>query len=349
MKPLKSLRTESSFKREPKDVNISSIFESDDDEDGIEDDNVGNALVALNHLAIMSDDLYSAIGDEGELDDTDSEVILNAYELISDIYSKYKDAYDLPSEDEIDDEIDEALAEQVIVEGLTWKNLVKTLTGMGFKSATPGPSTYGNTDDISHLFGIPMRAGKWADSFFVIYFDEDKPYGIVLNGKVTRFDNLGKAIDELKKITESVKETEAVETTSPKLSEKAIAALKTLQEPTQVQEKISDDLPREVKQLHEAFDETKFRKLSQTGLVDKSDVSRLVIAMKTLDAGKTITPAQKDLISNTFLTLIGILTGDTAILSKVSQAAKSSLGEDFEVDVESALAILSNLDLKTDK
>lgn len=245
-----------------------------------EKDPTGAALIALNHLSIIADDLYSAMGDaEDEVTSEDSLTILNCYEMLSDIYQRYDAEYVLSSEDDDDnidvgddDDIDESdnttaaateffsnntlisnityypkeeklkvtkgnyekfpfffkmdkatyddfmdnenkkrwlnqkiknkslmlMKEENLNEGFAWKQTVKTLDSLGFKKTKPGANTYKSNNEISHLFGIPMRANKWADIFFVI-FTEGKEYGIVSeDGIVDRYDNLDVAIKALK-------------------------------------------------------------------------------------------------------------------------------------------------------
>jgi hypothetical protein len=74
--------------------------------------------------------------------------------------------------------------------------------------------------------------------------------------------------------------------------------------------------------LSEAIDEDKFRKLAQTGLVEKDQVTKVVKAMKDLEGGKTLNPEQKNLITSTFQTLIGLVTGDTTVFAKIQGAIK---------------------------
>lgn len=74
----------------------------------------------------------------------------------------------------------------------------------------------------------------------------------------------------------------------------------------------------------EDFDETKFRRLAITGLVDDKDTAKIIRAMKDLQAGKTLDVAKKNLIIDTFMNILGIITGDTSIFTKVQKAVKTS-------------------------
>jgi vacuolar-type H+-ATPase subunit I/STV1 len=82
------------------------------------------------------------------------------------------------------------------------------------------------------------------------------------------------------------------------------------------------DMQEELDTVNEAIDYTKFKRLASTGLVDSAEISKLILAMKSLEADKAITAAQKDIISNTFLSLIAVVTGDSAILAKITQELK---------------------------
>jgi|694.fasta_scaffold09764_12 hypothetical protein len=87
-----------------------------------------------------------------------------------------------------------------LTESHSWKILNTTLHGLGFEAAKGSDlrSFKGlPKDDIYHLYGIPMRAGKWADVWFVILEDG---YAVVNDEKVTMFDHMGDAIKAIQKI-----------------------------------------------------------------------------------------------------------------------------------------------------
>lgn len=74
--------------------------------------------------------------------------------------------------------------------------------------------------------------------------------------------------------------------------------------------------------ISEEFDEQKFRRLATTGLVPDQDVAKMIVAMRNLDSGKELTKKQKDLVTSTFHSLIGMVTGDTTVFSKIQQKLK---------------------------
>jgi len=76
--------------------------------------------------------------------------------------------------------------------------------------------------------------------------------------------------------------------------------------------------------ISEEFDASKFRRLAITGLVPDTDVALIIQAMKALDAGKTLTVQQKNLIATTFQSLIGLVTGDTSVFAKIQGAVKKN-------------------------
>lgn len=68
------------------------------------------------------------------------------------------------------------------------------LKSLGFKAADPSKDTWMPTKgNVVQLFGIPMRAGKWADVFFAVT-DDAKPYTVITDEGVTRFKNERDAI-----------------------------------------------------------------------------------------------------------------------------------------------------------
>ena len=71
--------------------------------------------------------------------------------------------------------------------------------------------------------------------------------------------------------------------------------------------------------LEEAYDkqEMRFLQLARIGLVNKSDVSKLRMAMDQLKADKQLTLAQRSLIFSVFQNLADLVTGDDAIFQRV--------------------------------
>lgn len=91
---------------------------------------------------------------------------------------------------------------EYLEEGTAWRMMIKTLTDLGFKKTEPSKDTWQPITPkrlVDHMFGIPMRAGKWADTFFVIFGDDDKPYCIIDSDGKTQYTDLGKALADLKK------------------------------------------------------------------------------------------------------------------------------------------------------
>lgn len=88
-----------------------------------------------------------------------------------------------------------------LTEGTAWKILNTTLHDLGFKPAPKSEYrdfTNAPKEDILNLYGIPMRAGKWADVWFAIL--EDDVY-IIANGKQTyEYGHMGDAIKAIQKI-----------------------------------------------------------------------------------------------------------------------------------------------------
>jgi chemotaxis protein histidine kinase CheA len=510
MKTLRNLReAKEDYKLAPQVAELTEAFD--------ETDEVGNTLVALNHLASIADDLYSVIG-AGDVNVTPDEIdsILSAYDILAEIHDKYDDAFPMPSQDydldaldvEVSEEVNLQLEELELAEAMAWQMMTKTLKDLGFEPTKPSKDTWQPGTPkrvVDHMFGIPMRAGKWADTFFVIFGDDDaKPYSIVDGDGHMTFANLGDALKELKKrakVQESTELDEAPITktkwkvafsyddpsgvgianakitvhandsesakrfaetdlkkkgrfknfrikSASKINEeseledveltetpggpsivqklkatragfqakldsgkypdsedsfkKMIAKLDTQLKAHSVKKEDVDQLD-EVKvtitkwnlnkgvegqfrmevigqdgsaaakildkvmpsakfalfddqfgfkttkerdaasaalvkfysaikewdtteiplgTISEEFDETKFRRLAMTGLVPDTDVALIIRAMKTLDAGKVLTVQQKNLIATTFQSLIGLVTGDTSVFSKIQTAVK---------------------------
>lgn len=75
--------------------------------------------------------------------------------------------------------------------------------------------------------------------------------------------------------------------------------------------------------LLESVDAKVIRRLSQTGLVDTSDVSKLDQAFKAMSAEKMLTPVQRKLITDLVTNLVLLISGDQTLFSKIKSASKS--------------------------
>lgn len=206
MKTLRTLR-ESQTETAPRQ----DYFVEDETLDTTSDDHVGNALVALNHMSSVADDLYTVLGeDDTKFAPEDIDAILNCYDILSELHDKHNIELDMPSdnyddEDLASDDIEEELSYQVeeiqLAEaGIAWKNTVKALSDVGMKLISdPKKYPWKPSFKVQHMFGIPMRAGKYADTFFAIAMDGDKPYAIADAEGVIKYADLDKALLDLNK------------------------------------------------------------------------------------------------------------------------------------------------------
>jgi len=110
-------------------------------------------------------------------------------------------------------------------ESTTWKFLNIALKALGFEAATGSDlrSFKGIAkDDIYNLYGIRMRAGKWADVWFASLEDL---YAIVNDEKVTMFDHMGDAIKAIQK--NGIQKKEETQISTPLLRTMKIVSLAT--------------------------------------------------------------------------------------------------------------------------
>lgn len=73
----------------------------------------------------------------------------------------------------------------------------------------------------------------------------------------------------------------------------------------------------------EATDDSRLKQLAMLGLVDKSDIQRLMTVVKKMDEGKPLSMKEKDIILGMFSTLVSIITGDTTTFQKAKKAVKN--------------------------
>lgn len=91
----------------------------------------------------------------------------------------------------------------------------------------------------------------------------------------------------------------------------------------------------------------RFKQLAQTGLLDNADITKVVSALNLIKNGKNISNAQRQLVSDTFLSLVGLVTGDSSIFTKLKQNIKKDVTatpatESFDVDHSDITRLVEN-------
>ncbi len=87
----------------------------------------------------------------------------------------------------------------------------------------------------------------------------------------------------------------------------------------------------------------KVKQLATLGLVGKSDVMKLLTAMKSISDGKEVKPQNRKIIFSAFADLIDLVTGDTAVFQKAKKAVKESVDEAHDPKhVKQAIGIASD-------
>ena len=137
-----------------------------------EKDILGESLFHARQIIHMVDDIYNTIGDISDIDPTLHKSLVKLSNKCNDIYSDVNNKYGITPVDykaiasglkttmteskmsqlsqDIDDEIDDKLAKK------------------GFEVAPISSDTY-KAPKLIKLWGIKMRAGKWADVFFALF------------------------------------------------------------------------------------------------------------------------------------------------------------------------------------
>ena len=80
--------------------------------------------------------------------------------------------------------------------------------------------------------------------------------------------------------------------------------------------------------ITESVDYNKLTQLARYGLVDKSNVQKLIAAFKKMEDGKALQPAQRELMLSVLTDLTSIVTGDSQMFMK----AKKAVSEDALID-----------------
>ena len=90
-----------------------------------------------------------------------------------------------------------------------YKVFISTLKSLGFEKAPIGSSTYKpgpNRGKVEELWGIPMRAGKWADIFFAVMYDDRLPWRLIDRDGTESYAKLNDASKALMKRMRTIKE-----------------------------------------------------------------------------------------------------------------------------------------------
>jgi hypothetical protein len=232
-----------------------------------------------------------------------------------------------------------------LTEGATTEKIINsTLATLGFEKVKENSlrSFKGIAkDDIFHLYGIPMRAGKWADVWFAVLEDD---YAVVNDEKVTRYDRMADAIKDIQKIGVQQKKTVTEDTLEEKLSADDDAGVwisdfvKSTDprfEGKSKKERIKmalgayyaaqkEDTEIEGEELTEEVDYYKFKQLAILGLLSPGDANKAALGMKAIEGGHPPTQEQKAIIGDTLVMLVSMITGDSAILNKLKKTARDT-------------------------
>jgi hypothetical protein len=153
-----------------------------------EDDRVGATLQRLDQMGEMIDDLYNTVS---HLDEIDNEVYLSvssAYNSVDDLYEDVDNKHDIIPVDLEGDDYD--IDEEVELEEAF-------RPGHSFTPAPIGKDTFAAAG-VMKLWGLKMRAGKWADTFIALY--DDGSFSIIDDGKQTKYDSGEAVLAAIKKM-----------------------------------------------------------------------------------------------------------------------------------------------------
>lgn len=165
------------------------------------EDRSATALSMLSQITEMIDDIYNTVSSLDEIDAETDVLIHSLYNQCDDVYGKLDGKYDIVPMDLEGDEYE--LGEDYNFDDID--SLTEALTvpdplfKLGFRIAKAGNDTWLPSDrKVIALYGIPMRAGKWADTFFAVTDHEKYPYSIADSDGVKSYSDLSKAISAVK-------------------------------------------------------------------------------------------------------------------------------------------------------
>ena len=98
--------------------------------------------------------------------------------------------------------------------------------------------------------------------------------------------------------------------------------------------------------ITEAVDYDKLKQLARYGLVDKSNVTKLIASFKKMEDGKILQPAQRELMLNVLTDLTGIITGDSQMFMKAKKAVSEEVESITELTAEEKRLVNTMYDKK---
>lgn len=188
---------------EASDNILETMLEKDEkkSKDSGKTDEIGVTLGHLSDIMAMADELYSTMSELDKVDSSTRDMVKKIHVNLDDFYVSVEKKYDIDLSDKDKGDLEEEY-DRLIAEGKLSKGVVSTITSHGFEKAKPGPKTYQDkANPIDDLYGIPMRAGHYADIFIGSF--TDGKYFIKAPKGLTKFDSEADLSKQLKKLTES--------------------------------------------------------------------------------------------------------------------------------------------------
>lgn len=191
----------------------------------VEADNVSVALAHLSDIMGMADDLYNTFASLEDLDEGIVKTLEKAYITLDDLYAKVDNEYNIVSYDlddmEIGDEIKEELAslDEASDDDFSTSSL-NTLRMIGFRKVDPSNKAYIELNKkkkgkLLSLYGIPMRAGYYADTFVgIISVGSTKQYFLYYEDEGQIFDTFSNETTLIKDLKTLIGSNDIAETFS---------------------------------------------------------------------------------------------------------------------------------------
>lgn len=164
------------------------------------------SMSLLSEIISMADDLYNTLSELDGLDIATEKEVESVHKHLDSLFVMVDNKFDISTTHDLEnDDIDLAglgLEEEFVYalnESFSSESQ-KVLDKIGFKVAVPSKKTYNRTSGspIDTLYGLPMRAGKWADNW--VYSLEDGTYHYADLEGVESYRTEKALIQDLKKV-----------------------------------------------------------------------------------------------------------------------------------------------------
>lgn len=181
-----------------------------------------------------------------------------------------------------------------------------------------------------YSWGKMVTVHHGSDTSYPLHPEHQKKIAALKHGEKTSFK------DETNSTVHAEREDDKVHLSRPKTSStKTTVAHSHFTESTQIDEAMDPQ-------------EARFMQLARLGLVDKTDVAKLRMAMSQLNSDKALNIKQRELLLSTLQSLVDIVTGDDAVFTRVRMDVQKESIDFDKIRADAATHLKKSIDKQSD-